>query len=162
MAIGTPDHSLSKNSRNDRSSSASNWRIGFALPSIHVNCVHGFPPPLYRIATKRPFFTEEMQETCLGVRQRNCGINGRPVLFYARRLGATISKAKATPPKNSHKHADLIEGLRALGLTFVNSAQVEAAVQKCFSSGRSAVNDETVLRTVFLHLKRQNSSDNVG
>src|SRR5580704_8303355 len=115
-----------------------------------------FPPPLYRVETRRPFFTQEMQETCLDVRRRNCGINGRPVLFYARRLGTPISKAKATPPKISHKHADLIEGLRALGLTFVNSAQVEAAIQKCFSSGRPAVDDETVLRTVFLHLKRQN------
>ena len=74
-----------------------------------------FPPPLYRIDTKRPFFTQEMQESCLEVRRRNCGINGRPVLFYARRLETPISKAMATPPKNSHKHAELIEGLRALG-----------------------------------------------
>src|SRR5580692_5565936 len=81
-----------------------------------------FPPPLYRIDTKRPFFNQDMQEVCLEVRRRNCGINGRPVLFYARRLGAPISKAKATPPKTSHKHADLIEGLRALGLTIVRPA----------------------------------------
>jgi hypothetical protein len=121
-----------------------------------------FPSPLYRIETKRPFFSQEMQETCLEVRRRNCGLNGRPVLFYARRLGTPISKAKATPPKNSHKHADLIEGLRALGLTIVNSTEVEAAIQKCFPSGRSGVDDEIVLRRVFLHLKRQNSSDNVG
>jgi hypothetical protein len=121
-----------------------------------------FPPPLYRLDTRRPFFTQEMQETCLEVRRRNCGLNGRPVLFYARRLGSPISKAKATPPKNSHKHTDLINGLRALGLTIVNSAQVEAAIQKCFPNGRSGVDDETVLRTVFLNLKRQNSSDNVG
>src|SRR5271156_6193222 len=65
-----------------------------------------FSPPLYRIDTKRPFFNQEMQEVCLEVRRKNCGINGRPVLFYARRLGAPISKAKATPPKNSHKHTD--------------------------------------------------------
>lgn len=121
-----------------------------------------FPPPLYRIDTKRPFFDQEMQEVCLEVRRRNCGINGRPVLFYARRLGSPLVKAKATPPKNSHKHAELIEGLRALGLTFVNSAQVEAAVHRNFPNGRSGVDDETVLRTVFLQLKRQNSSDNVG
>jgi hypothetical protein len=121
-----------------------------------------FPPPLYRIDTRRPFFNQDMQAVCLEVRRRNCGINGRPVLFYARRLGTPISKARATPPKISHKHTDLIEGLRALGLTFVNSTQVEAAIQKCFPSGRSGVDDETVLRTVFLHLKRQDSSDNVG
>jgi hypothetical protein len=121
-----------------------------------------FPPPLYRVETRRPFFTQEMQESCLEVRRRNCGINGKPVLFYARRLGTPISKAKATPPKNSHEHADLIEGLRALGLTIVRPADIDAAIQKHFPSGRSAVDGEAVLRTVFLHLKRQNSSDNVG
>jgi hypothetical protein len=121
-----------------------------------------FPPPLYRIDTRRPFFTQEMQESCLEVRRRNCGLNGRPVLFYARRLGTPMTKVKTTPPKNSHKHADLIEGLRTLGLTIVNSVQVDAAIQKHFPNGKSGVDDETVLRTVFLHLKRQNSSDNVG
>ncbi len=121
-----------------------------------------FPPPLYRIETRRPFFTQEMQETCLEVRRRNCGINGRPVLFYARRLGAPIAKPKTIPPKNSHKHADLIEGLRALGLTIVRPADIDAAIQTHFPNGKSGVDDETVLRTVFLHLKRQNSSDNVG
>jgi len=121
-----------------------------------------FPAPLYRIDTRRPFFTQEMQETCLEVRRRNCGINGRPVLFYARRLGAPTSKPKSTPPKNSHKHADLIDGLRGLGLTTVTVAQVEESVRRNFPNGKSGVDDETVLRTVFLHLKRQDSSDNVG
>jgi hypothetical protein len=121
-----------------------------------------FPPPLYRIETRRPFFNQDMQEVCLEVRRRNCGINGRPVLFYARRLGTPISKAKATPPKNSHKHPELIDGLRALGLTTVTTAQVETALQQCFANGRSGVAEETILRAVFLHLKRQNTSDNVG
>jgi hypothetical protein len=121
-----------------------------------------FPPPLYRVETRRPFFTQEMQETCLEVRRRNCGINGKPVLFYARRLGAPMTKPKTTPPKNSHKHADLIEGLRALGLTTVRCSDVEAAIQQNFPNGRSGIDHETVLRTVFLHLKRQNSSDKVG
>lgn len=120
-----------------------------------------FPAPLYRIDTRRPFFDQEMQESCLEVRRRNCGLNGRPVLFYARRLGSPTVKAKPKPPKNSHKHAELIEGLRALGLTTVTNAQVETALQQCFANGPSGVDDETFLRTVFLHLKRQNSSDNV-
>jgi hypothetical protein len=121
-----------------------------------------FPAPLYRIDTRRPFFNQEMQETCLEVRRRNCGLNGRPVLFYARRLGAPLVKAKTTPTKTSHKHADVIEGLRSLGLTIVRPADIEAAIATCFPSGHSGVDDEAVLRTVFLHLKRQNSSDNVG
>jgi hypothetical protein len=121
-----------------------------------------FPSPLYRIETKRPFFNQDMQEVCLEVRRHNCGLNGRPVLFYARRLGVPMLKAKTTPPKNSHKHADLIEGLRLLGLTTVTAAQVEGALERCMPNGKSGLDDETVLRSVFLHLKRQNSSDNVG
>jgi hypothetical protein len=121
-----------------------------------------FPPPLYRIETRRPFFNQDMQEICLEVRRKNCGINGRPVLFYARRLGTPITKVKTTPPKNSHKHADLIEGLHALGLTTVTCSDVAAAIQQNFPNGKSGVDDETVLRRVFLHLKRQDSSDNVG
>ena len=48
-----------------------------------------FPPPLYRIDNRRPYYVEAMQEVCLEVRRRNCGINGRPVMFYARRFGPT-------------------------------------------------------------------------
>jgi len=121
-----------------------------------------FPSPLYRIDTRRPFFNQEMQEICLEVRRRNCGLNGRPVLFYARRSGAPVVKAKTTPPKNSHKHADLIEGLRALGLTAVTASQVEAALERCMPNGKSGIDDETILRTVFLFLKRQDRGENVG
>src|SRR6202161_4842566 len=110
-----------------------------------------FPSPLYRIETKRPFFNQEMQEICLGVRRRNSGVNGRPVLMYARRIVTTIVKSRATPKSQTHKHADLIEGLRSLGLTIVRSSDVEVAIQKCFPNGRSGTDDETVLRTVFLH-----------
>jgi len=121
-----------------------------------------FPPPLYRIATRRPFFNEEMQEICLEVRRRNCGINGKSVLFYARRLAAPMTKPKTTPPKNSHKYGDLMERLRALGLATVTASQVESAIEQTFPRGKVGIDDETVLRTVFLHLKRQDSGENEG
>jgi hypothetical protein len=121
-----------------------------------------FPAPIYRIDTKRPFFNQEMQEVCLEVRRRNCGMNGRPVLFYARRLGAPMTKPKTTPAPKTNKHANLIEALESLGLTSVRSSEIEAAIQQNFPNGKSEVDGETVLRTVFLHLKRQNSADNVG
>lgn len=44
-----------------------------------------FPHPLYSIHTRRPYFSEEMQQVCLEVRKRNCGINGKPILFYSPR-----------------------------------------------------------------------------
>ena len=45
-----------------------------------------FPPPVYSVSNRRPIYVEELQEVCLEVRRRNCGINGRPVLYYAGRL----------------------------------------------------------------------------
>ena len=32
-----------------------------------------FPPPVYDVRTRRPFYTEELQRICLEVRQRNFG-----------------------------------------------------------------------------------------
>lgn len=122
-----------------------------------------FPWPLYNIETKRPFFTEEMQEICIEVRRRNCGVNGKAVMFYARRFGSTVvPKPKRTPTTKPNQHAELIDGLKALGLVTVTAAQVEAALAKCFPSGKGSLDEATVLRTVFLHLKRQDSGDNLG
>src|SRR6478735_6384949 len=85
--------------------------------------------PLYDVATRRPFYDEEMQKMCLEVRRRNCGINGKPVLFYAPRhpLGQQpkpIKRPTATA-KLKNQYADLIDGVRALGLETVTAAQVE-------------------------------------
>jgi len=123
-----------------------------------------FPSPLYRIDTRRPFFTEEMQGVCLEVRRRNCGVNGRPVLFYSSRIRSTVAKSKAkskTPASKSGQFTELVEGLRCLGLTTVTTPQVEAAVRQVYPNGLSGVEPGTVLRAIFLKIKRQNSNDNV-
>jgi hypothetical protein len=122
-----------------------------------------FPSPLYNVHTRRPFFTEEMQAVCLEVRRRNCGINGKAVLFYAARIGSAVvkSKAKKTPSKSNGQFNELVEGLRCLGLTTVNVSQVESAVRHVYPKGVDGVEAATVLRAVFLHLRRRDSHDNV-
>jgi hypothetical protein len=127
-----------------------------------------FPPPVYDIETRRPFYTEDMQAVCLEVRKRNCGVNGRPVLFYAARhpLGSQpkpTDKAKAkNKPTTNGRHNDLIDALRTLGLEPVSAAQVESAVKELFPGGIQQVDSGEVIRAVFLHLKRRNTADNVG
>jgi hypothetical protein len=139
--------------------------VGLSRTRFHQLVKEGvFPSPIYSIHTKHPFFTEEMQAVCLEVRRRNCGIDGRAVLFYARRFGTPNpkpAKKKATPVKANGQFNELVEGVRCLGLTTVTTAQVESAVRKCFPNGRGGVDDGAVLRAVFLHIKRQNSPDNV-
>jgi hypothetical protein len=129
-----------------------------------------FPWPIYNCKSRRPFFTEEMQSICLEVRQRNCGINGKAVLFYARPFGDRTptlkpkAKPRATKPSNkpSAQIVELVEGVRCLGLTTVTTPQVESAFKKCFPNGTSGADEGAVLRAVFLHIKRQNSDDNVA
>ena len=119
-----------------------------------------FPPPLYDARTRRPFYTEELQVVCLDVRRRNCGVNGKAVLFYARGTRPITDvkpRAKATATNN---HVELIDGLAALGLSATKD-QVEAALKELYPIGTAAVDHGEVLRAVFLRLKRQNTADNV-
>jgi hypothetical protein len=124
-----------------------------------------FPPPLYDVRTRRPIYSEQLQQVILEVRRHNCGVDGRPVLFYARGPRPTV------PPKSHrthstkatvHDHADMIDGLAGLGLTTATAAQVGAALKVLYPSGTDNVDRGDALRGVFLHLKRQNSGDNLG
>ena len=100
-----------------------------------------FPWPVYDVSTRRPIYVEEQQRICLEVRRRNCGIDGKPVLFYARRNGAPLPTSKPRPKKSETKKdeqfADLVAGLKSLGLTAVNAADVRSAVAVVFPNGIS-------------------------
>ena len=101
---------------------------------------------------------------CLEVRRRNCGIDGKPVLFYARRPVTTIAvrKPKKVAAAEERQHADLLDGLKGLGLVTVTAAQVAEAVKELYPQGMPEGAGGEVLRAVFLHLRRQNTRDNVG
>lgn len=123
-----------------------------------------FPTPQYDVRTRRPIYSEELQQIVLEVRKRNCGVDGRPVLFYtrgSRPIGPPKPVRAITAKSKSGNHAELIDGLAALGLT-ATAEQVEVA--KKFSYPRGIENEDRseVLRTIFLHLKRQNLADNAG
>jgi hypothetical protein len=123
-----------------------------------------FPWPLYDIKSRRPFYTEEQQEVCLSVRKRNCGIDGRPVLFYARRPAITTPVRKPNKPKppKHHQYVDLLDGLKGLGAVNLTVAQVAEAVKQLYPQGIPEAAGGEVLRAVFLHLRRQNTGSNVG
>lgn len=124
-----------------------------------------FPQPLYDIASHRPFFSEEMQQICIEVRRRNCGINGKPILFYTPRhpLGPQSKPVnRKVEPKPKVQYAELIDGLRALGLESVSAGQVESAVKELFPGGIQKLDSGELIRSVFLRLKRRDSTDKVG
>jgi len=122
-----------------------------------------FPEPT-RDDRGRPYYTAEQQAVCLEVRRRNCGIDGRPILFYAPRRTAPAPvvrrRAKPTlPPMN--RYSEIVEGIRCLGLTSVTTADVDAAVRRLFPAGTDGVDPGEIIRAVFLSVKRQDRPDNV-
>ena len=125
-----------------------------------------FPYPVYSVSTRRPFFDEELQKVCLEVRRRNCGIDGKPILFYSRRLDLPVHKKQISSSgsarsKKPAKHKNLVAGLAGLGLSGITDQQVEAALQKLYPQGADGVDEATQLRTVFVDLMRQNRADKV-
>jgi hypothetical protein len=125
-----------------------------------------FPAPLYDVVTHRPIYDEELQKVCLEVRRKNCGANGKPVLFYPRYRSSVPSKPKkqSGPPINKAKDniAALLDGLNSLGLTTATAAQVEAVTKELYPAGTNGTDRGEVLRVVFLELRRRHSAGNVG
>ena len=119
-----------------------------------------FPAPLYDVTTRRPFYTEELQAQCLEVRKRNVGINGKVVMFYARRpcTMTTTPKAKKPPSKAiaSERYGEVVDGLKALGLVNVTTKLVAEAVRQIFPQGMSVIDPSEVIRAVFIHLHGKN------
>jgi hypothetical protein len=134
--------------------------VGLSRQRFHQLVQEGvFPPPVYDITTRRPYYTEEMQKLCMAVREKNIGVNGRVVLFYAaRRSGLPkkqISRHGSRSPTRPPKHDGMIDGLRGLGLTTISEQQVEAAVKELYPNGTTGVGEAEVLRTIFVHLMRR-------
>ena len=98
-----------------------------------------FPPPVYDLRTRRPVYTEELQQVCLEVRRRNCGIDGRRSCSTpgVPEISPTPNaRRKPTQPKKS-KYAEIVEGVQVLGLTTVTAAQVEAGGGARYKVGRT-------------------------
>lgn len=110
-----------------------------------------FLQPVYSLATRRPFYTSEMQEQNLTARQAGIGCNGEFVLFYERRQGDAAKPASRTAAA-AGRPAGLMEALRSLGLS-VTTAQVEEAVRSCFPNGTGDVPEADVLRAVNRRLR---------
>ncbi len=131
--------------------------IGLSRQRFHTLRKQGvFPEPDYDPETKRPFYDEEKQAMCLEVKRRNCGINGKVVMFYSQRSQVTVPRPKKhrkKPTKQSESHAEIIESLKALGLSGVTSSQVEEAIQAI--GGTDDMAEREVVRAVFLHLKQK-------
>lgn len=124
-----------------------------------------FPPPDKEPISGRPCYFEEGQCRCLEVRRRNCGIDGKPVLFYSRRRDFGAGKRKPSKAKLEPKGKDiaaLVDGLNALGLTTATATQVEQVIRELYPNGTAGIDQGVVLKAVFLEIRRRNSSGSAG
>jgi hypothetical protein len=126
-----------------------------------------FPLPVFSVTSRRPLYTAELQQVCLDVRRRNCGINGIPICFYARRAPLVSAPAPRRPvtinhaprPRPTNDHSDLLAALEALGMT-PTASQVSEALRATFPSGTAGADEGSLVRAVYQQLRRQNPSDN--
>ncbi len=128
-----------------------------------------FPAPSRDPATKRPFYDRKNQKRCIEVRRTNCGANGRPVLFYAKRLdhqtGATTRRPRIGTAKKKalFERADIIgelrHGLSQLGLVDVSTDRIRLALAECCPDGHDGNGAGALLQLVFHRIGRQNSQD---
>jgi len=137
--------------------------LNLSRQRLHQLIGTAFPYPVYDIKTRRPFYTEDLQRACLEVRRRNCGVDGKPILFYARRGGSLPSPTRRQKKgKPNREHIAVVEAVKALGLSGVTDDQVGMAIKVLFPRGVESADQAEVIRGVFLHLRRQNRADNVG
>ena len=150
--------------------------LGFSRTRIYQLIHDGvLPKPTKAAEDARPFFTREQQEQCIEVRRTNQGVNGQAILFYAMR---TPSPAPPTTPAREARRrsaparprrsgedstiSDLRCGLRQLGLTDVTGQSIRAALADLYPDGHAGVDSSELLRSIFVHLNRQDSQDNVA
>lgn len=132
------------------------------------------PQPSRHPETQRPFYSREQQEQCLLVRKTNCGINGKPILFYAQRTPIIVvnrAVAQRRPATARRPQATVVadpvvlevqHGLEQLGLADVAEPKIRAALVETYPDGYEGVPMPQLLMTVFRRLRaRQDSQDNV-
>ena len=132
------------------------------------------PSPSRRSDTGRPFYTKEQQEQCLLVRKTNCGINGKPILFYAQRP-STLTTRIATPRRPGPTRRsqprvpadpvvlELQHGLEQLGLADVAESKIRTTLVEVHPDGYAGVPMPQLLMTVFRRLReRPDSQDTLA
>ena len=114
-----------------------------------------FPRPIYDIRTKRPFYSIELQELCLNIRESNIGHNGQYILFYSPRKFKQGNNSEKSSRK-SKEHNSLVdefaETLGRMGLS-INAAKVVTAIEKLYPDGMEGKDHGIIVRDLFRFFK---------
>ena len=115
---------------------------------------HGFfPKPLIDERTKRPYYTQELQQQCLECRQSGIGIDGSILMFYSPRKKETVShskKKKQVDPVTK----DLGEILNSMGIEKAFN-EVQKALDKLYPDGTEGMDQGVVTRELYRYFKEK-------
>jgi hypothetical protein len=117
-----------------------------------------FPPADQDQVSQRPCYCEEKQRLILEARRRNCGVDGKPVLFYSRRRDLGQAKAAPRPAKpktKANNYADVTDLLAQVKITMTN-AQVEAILKELFPKGTEGIDLGIIVDAIIDRTHRQN------
>ena len=114
-----------------------------------------FVSPVYSLSNRRPFYTAQMQQKNLEVRQTQRGVNGEFALFYLKQPSGPNRTSRGQSSNGQTNRIDeLLQGVRALGARSATTAQIEQALAVCYPEGIGQVDGTDVLRQVYRHLRR--------
>ena len=123
-----------------------------------------FHQPLKLACNGRPYYTADMAQENLQVKETGINVSGEYVVFYERRPDVqrrpTLSAPRPPRPKPARQpepDSSLAAGLRSLNV-HVTSDQIKAALAACFPNGPQGEDEANVLRTVFKYFKRAESA----
>jgi hypothetical protein len=114
-----------------------------------------FPRPIYDIRTKRPFYSIELQELCLNIRESNIGYNGQYILFYSPRKSKQGNNSEKSSRKSKGQNPlldELTETLGRMGLS-INASKVETAIDKLYPDGIESKDHGLIVRDLFRFFK---------
>lgn len=121
-----------------------------------------FPAPIYDVRSRRPYYTQELQQKCHEIRRTNIGNDGLPILFYTPRqkndvaMFASSSVKKTKKAESNPIYDELVETLTNMGVRSVTSEQVKEAFQNLHPDGKIENMDQGLLiRQLFRHFKTQ-------
>ena len=112
-----------------------------------------FPSPIYDIRTKRPFYSIELQQSCLNIRESNIGFNGQYVLFYSPRKNSAVVKSSKKSASNDEPFVELTDTLKRMGLD-LDVPKVKKAMTELYPNGTDGSGDQgVVIRDLFRYFK---------
>lgn len=105
-----------------------------------------FPPPVYDIATRRPFYTQDLQQRCIQIRKTGVGFDGRTVLFNKTRKMGTSRDQSGT------QYEKYVQILKQMGFK-MKANEVKSAIDAVYRGGLDEnTPDQVVIRDLIRHL----------